>query len=96
MFESISRFLAVAAALVEARGANAGVAEILRYGAVLTREGPDARERLDRVTEQVQAMIAEDRDPTDVELAEVRARREELSGRIRSVDLGGEGTEVPA
>lgn len=24
------------------------------------------------------------------------ARREELSGRIRSVDLGGEGTEVPA
>jgi len=93
MFESISRFLAVAAALVEARGANAGVAEILRYGAVLTREGPDARERLDRVTEQVQAMIAEDRDPTETELATIREARGVLVDRIRNVDLGGDPGE---
>lgn len=88
MFEAISRFLFVASALLEARGATAKVTEILRYGAVLTREGPRAQRRLESVTEQVQAMIAEDRDPTEAELATIREARGVLVDRIRSVDLG--------
>lgn len=96
MLQAISRFLGVAALLVEARGGKPAVVEILRYGAVLSREGDDAQQELEQLTARIEAMVDEGRDPTDVELAEVRARREELSGRIRSVDLGGEGTEVPA
>lgn len=88
MLQAIARFLGVAALLVEARGGNPAVVELMRYGAILTREGDDAREELERLTTRIEAMVDEGRDPTDVELAEVRARREELSERIRSVDLG--------
>lgn len=73
---------AVASVLVQ-RGHD-GLAEYVGFAALLVREGGAVRVKLEQLTTEIETMAAEGRDPTDAELAAVRATRRSLSDRIQA------------
>lgn len=90
MLQLIARLLAVASVIVETKTENDDIAEILALAGLLVRQGDSARQKLEDLVAQVETMVAEDRDPTEDEMMEIRADREALSARIQGVDLSAE------
>lgn len=87
MFASIAQFLLAIGTAVAARkgGDTADLVEIINLGAKLLEVGTEGRIALEALTQKVQRMVQEGRDPTEAEMADVKALRDLLHTRIQSV-----------
>lgn len=81
MTEAIRLLLTTISAILTARGEDR-LADYIDLAETLIREGSDAANELRELTLQIQTMVAEDRGPTDDELADVRTRRDALVAQL--------------
>jgi hypothetical protein len=81
MTEAIRLLLTTISAILTARGEDR-LADYIDLAETLIREGSDAADELRELTLQIQTMVAEDRGPTDDELADVRTRRDALVAQL--------------
>jgi len=59
--------------------------------AVLLRSVPDAKRQYDALSKQIRSLVAEGRDPTQTEWAELNARLAALSSRLESAGIKASG-----
>ncbi len=95
MGPAIARFLNVVTTLLQIRGASDSAIQILQTASAAVAVHHHRQENLARLTEMVQTMIDEGRDPTRAELAELAEVREALSRRAQAVELPPAASSEP-
>ncbi len=83
MTAAIISLLNVLGGILGARGHD-DLGEYALLAASLVREGDDAHAELVALTAEIEAMVAEGRDPTPEEMAAASTRRQELSDAIQA------------
>lgn len=90
MMEQIAMFLRVVGLAAEAGGVSnaATVARFTQIGASIIEAGINIERELKVLTNQIQVMVDEDRDPTATEWADLRARSNAAAAIIDSWEPG--------